>query len=192
LFARHARRAHRERGSLGAGRGPASLEETTALRIPTTPWTLCGFSSCGYQELGAWGPCGWWLRGPPPPRPQRLSSGPAGHNLLPANSRLSPRLLSLSLHATQLAVVAIVSCWDRCLTFWGMGLLVARPRRGSDRTTFCRSGSLPWLAWRPRRPTTHSVACWCWAADQWSGPMCAPSCPSPAASLADGRNQGRG
>jgi hypothetical protein len=28
------------------------------------PWTLCGFSSCGYQELGAWGPCGWWLRWP--------------------------------------------------------------------------------------------------------------------------------
>jgi hypothetical protein len=64
-MAQHAREAHRERGSLGAGRGPASLEETTALRIPTTPWTLCGFSSCGYQELGAWGPCGWWLRGPP-------------------------------------------------------------------------------------------------------------------------------
>src|ERR1035437_4265957 len=87
-------RVHRECGSLGAGSSPASLEETTALRIPTTPWTLCGFSSCGYQELGAWGPCGWWLRGPPPPRPQRLSSGPAGHggrarDLLLANRRPS-------------------------------------------------------------------------------------------------------
>ena len=65
-MAQHAREAHRERGSLGAGRGPASLEETPALRIPTTPWTLCGFSSCGYQELGAWGPCGWWLADPLP------------------------------------------------------------------------------------------------------------------------------
>lgn len=54
-LAQHEREAHRERGSLMAGRCPASLEATTALRIPTTPWTLCGFSSCGHQELGAWG-----------------------------------------------------------------------------------------------------------------------------------------
>ena len=64
-----AREAHRERGSLEAGRGPASLDETTALRIPTPPLTPYGLSSCGYQELGAWGPCGRWLRRPPPPRP---------------------------------------------------------------------------------------------------------------------------
>ena len=57
-MAQQARAAHRERGSRGAGRGPASLEATTARRIRTTPWTLCGFSSRGYQELGAWGPCG--------------------------------------------------------------------------------------------------------------------------------------
>ena len=85
-----AREAHRERGSLGAGRGPASLDETTALRIPTPPLTPCGLSSCGYQGLGAWGPCGRWLRWPPPPRPQRLSSGPASHEGIDAAPSPSP------------------------------------------------------------------------------------------------------
>jgi len=45
---------------------------TTALQIPTTPWTPCGLSSCGYHQLGAWGPCARWRREPPPLRPQRL------------------------------------------------------------------------------------------------------------------------
>jgi hypothetical protein len=121
-LAQHVREAHRERGSLGAGRGPASLEETTALRIPTTAWTICGFSSCAYQELGAWGPYGWWLRRPPPPRPSACHPEPASHGesnqgLLLANSRLSRRLMSVSLHATHQAVPMLGRCRDRCRTF---------------------------------------------------------------------------
>ena len=55
--------------------------------------TQCAISTCGYQELGAWGPCGWWLRGPPPLvtsacHPDQQVTG-SNQDLLLANSRLN-------------------------------------------------------------------------------------------------------
>ena len=54
-MAQHAREAHRERGSLGAGRGPASLEETTALRIPTHHGHCAGSRPVVTKSLGPGG-----------------------------------------------------------------------------------------------------------------------------------------
>jgi hypothetical protein len=75
------------------------FEVTTALQIPTTPWTQCGFLSRVRPRV-------WGLEAvrrvaapTPPPRPQRLSSGPgsrgeSNQDLLLANSRLDRRLRS--------------------------------------------------------------------------------------------------
>jgi len=94
------REAHRERGSLGAGRGAASLEVNNSTSDTTTPWTLCRFSSCGYQQLGAWGPCGCWLRrrlplAPGACHPDQQSRG-IEPGLLDVNPRPTRRLVSLN------------------------------------------------------------------------------------------------
>ena len=57
----------REHGSLRAGRGPASLEARGRAQILHALDTV-RVLACPVRELRAWGPCGWWLRGPPPLR----------------------------------------------------------------------------------------------------------------------------
>jgi hypothetical protein len=92
---------------------------------PGWQWTLRGSSPVPVRAEGP-GPCGWWLRRPPPPRPQRLSSGPARqgesnqHPLL-ANSRPNRRLPSLNTFAAQLVGLMLGWCQDRCRTFLEYG-----------------------------------------------------------------------
>ena len=116
-LAQHVREAHRERGSLGAGRGPASRDETTALRIPTTPWTLCGFVLWLPRARGL-GAVRMVAAPAPSLRPQRLSSAPASHgesnqDLLLANSGLSRRLASLNARSAYLVGLMLGWCWGR-------------------------------------------------------------------------------
>jgi hypothetical protein len=110
-------------GASGLVVAQSSLEGTTALRIPTTPRTRCGFSPCGYQDLGAWGPYEWWLRRAPSPRPQRLSSRP------PSDGGAEP--------------------WpSACKLAAGSTSPVAEPPRGAVGSPRCRmvSGSLPYFS----------------------------------------------
>jgi hypothetical protein len=62
----HVREAHRERGSLGAGRGPASLEVNNS--ASNTNHTMDTMRVRVLWLPTAWGlgPCARWLRRPPP------------------------------------------------------------------------------------------------------------------------------
>jgi hypothetical protein len=61
IVSRH-RRRHRERGSLCAGGGPASLETSSRAPVSAPPSPRAGSGPCALCESRAWGPCGRWLR----------------------------------------------------------------------------------------------------------------------------------
>jgi hypothetical protein len=64
---------HRGRGSLGAGRSPASPGRAVVFQMPTSGWTPCGSWSNAAREPRAWGPWRWWQCRPSPSSTALLS-----------------------------------------------------------------------------------------------------------------------